>query len=55
MRRMPLLFLFMLFTVTQAVAELEKDLVVYFCFDNVKGKRFSMHLATTLIPKSLQM
>lgn len=39
MRRMSLLFLLMLFTVTQAVAELEKDLVVYFSFDNVKGKK----------------
>ena len=39
MRRMPLLFLVMLFTVTQVVAELEKDLVVYFSFDNVIGKK----------------
>ncbi len=39
MRRMPLLFLVMLFTVTQAIAELEKDLVVYFTFDNVKGQK----------------
>ena len=39
MKRMSFLFLFMLFTATQAIAELDKDLVVYFTFDNVKGKK----------------
>ena len=39
MKRMSFLFLVMLFTVTQVIAELEKDLVVYFTFDKVKGKK----------------
>ena len=39
MKRIPLLLLVMLFTATQAIAELDKDLVVYFTFDKVKGKK----------------
>ena len=39
MKRMSFLFLVMLFTVTQAIAKLEKDLVLYFTFDKVKGKK----------------
>ena len=39
MKRMPLLLLVMLFTATQAIAELDEDLVVYFTFDKVKGKK----------------
>ena len=39
MKRILFLLIFVLFTVNQVSAKLEKDLVVYFTFDNVKGKR----------------
>ena len=40
MRWLMLLFIpVLLFTTSQATAELEKDLVVYFTFDKVKGNK----------------
>ena len=39
MRWIAVLFITVLFTTNQATAELEKDLVLYFTFDNVKDKR----------------
>lgn len=39
MKRILFLLIFVLFTVNQAYAGLEEDLVVYFTFDNVKGKK----------------
>ena len=39
MKRILFLLIFVLFTVNQVSAKLEKDLVVYFTFDNVKGKK----------------
>ena len=39
MKRMLFLLIFVLFTVSQVSAKLERDLVVYFTFDKVKGKK----------------
>ena len=39
MRWIAFLFIAVLFTTSQTTAKLEKDLVVYFTFDNVKGKK----------------
>lgn len=39
MKRILFLLIFVLFTVSPVSAKLEKDLVVYFTFDNVKGKK----------------
>ena len=39
MKRLAFLFIAALFTASQATAKLEKDLVLYFTFENVKGKK----------------
>lgn len=39
MKWLAFLFIAVLFTASQAIAELEKNLVLYFTFDNVKGKK----------------